>query len=300
MITMRRHLPFILFAALTLALATPAAGRQVTDQMGRSVTVPERLARVVSLAPALTEIVYDLGQEELLVATTQFSDFPEAARKLPRIGSYIQPDLEKLVALRPDLCLATKDGNPREVVEKIMSLGIPVFVVNPRNLAGVMDAVSGLGEVLRARDKAGAIVADMHRRLDAVSDRMARAKTRPGVFFQIDAAPIVSAGDHTFIDELIRLAGGRNLAAGPVHYPRFSWEELLRLRPEVVVITSMAGGQNVADLQASWRRWPDLPAVRDNKVAVVDANLFDRPTPRLVAGLEALAAILHPELVHVH
>lgn len=296
---MRNHLFLCILATLFFFLAGPAMARQVTDQLGQPVTVPDRLARVVSLTPALTEIVYALDREDLLVATTTFSDFPEGAKNLPRVGSYIQPDLEKLVALRPDLCLATKDGNPKDVVEKIMGLGIPVFVVNPQDLAGVMDAVTGLGEVLEARGKAQAIVADMQRRLDAVTSGMAKAKTRPGVFFQIDASPIVSAGDTTFIDELIRLAGGRNLAAGPASYPRFSWEELLRLRPEVVVITSMAGGQSAAELQASWHRWQDLPAVRNNKVTVVDANLFDRPTPRLIAGLEALAAILHPELFHV-
>jgi len=296
---MRYHLIFVILPVMALVFAGQAFARQVTDQIGRSVTVPDRLQRVVALTPALTEIVYDLGREDLLVATTQFSDFPEGAKNLPRIGSYIQPDLEKLVALRPDLCLATKDGNPKDVVEKIMELGIPVFVVNPRDLAGVMATVTGLGEVLQAQDKAKAIVADMQRRLETVTGIIAKAKTRPGVFFQIDAAPMVSAGDQTFIDELIRLAGGRNLAAGPASYPRFNWEELLRLRPEVVIITSMAGGQSVAELQASWRRWPDLPAVKNNLVAVVDANLFDRPTPRLIDGLEVLTAILHPELFHV-
>lgn len=107
---------------------------------------------------------------------------------------------------------------------------------------------------------------------------------------------MVSVGSDTFIHELITLAGGRNLAAGPVSYPRYGWEKILVIQPEIVVITSMAGGLKPEQLKSAWQQWPQVPAVRTSRVFVVDANLFDRATPRLVTGLEVLAAIIYPEI----
>ncbi|HSH12299.1 MAG TPA: ABC transporter substrate-binding protein, partial [Desulfurivibrionaceae bacterium] len=126
--------------------------------------------------------------------------------------------------------------------------------------------------------------------------RLGPAPSRPRVFFQIDAAPIVSAGRGTFIDELITLAGGRNLAGAVEGYPRFGWEEVLRFDPEVAIVASMAGGFSPADLKAGWRRWPQLAAVKTQRLYVIDASLVDRPTPRLLDGLEAFARIIHPEI----
>ena len=115
-------------------------------------------------------------------------------------------------------------------------------------------------------------------------------------FFQIDAAPIISAGSETFIDHLISRAGGINLAAGDTPYPRYSWEDILRMQPDIVIIASMAGGYSEDELKKSWRRWHQIPAVKNDKLFVVDAALFDRPTARLIDGLEILVDILHPSL----
>ena len=115
-------------------------------------------------------------------------------------------------------------------------------------------------------------------------------------FFQIDAEPLFSAGTDTFIHELIVLAGGINTTAGEVAYPRFSWEDIIVLQPELVLISSMAGGLSPEYLVGSWKKWDQLEAVKNDRIFVVDAELFDRPTPRLVDGLEVIAAIMHPEL----
>ena len=125
---------------------------------------------------------------------------------------------------------------------------------------------------------------------------MKKARNKPRVFFQIDAEPLFSAGNNTFIHELIELAGGINIAAGEDSYPRYSWEDILVLQPEIVLISSMAGGLSPEYLIKSWKRWNQLSAVNKDQVYVVDAELFDRPTPRLLDGLELVAAIIHPEL----
>lgn len=286
------------FALALALLLLPAIclARQLTDQGGRSVVVPERPQRVVSLAPSITEVVYALGRQELLKGTTQYSDDPPAAKQLPRVGSYVRLDIEKIVALKPDLCLAIKDGNPRHAVTRLEELGIPVYVVDPRNLAGIIEMITGLGEVLSAAEAAARITTEMRSRAERVAARLGPAPGRPRVFFQIDASPIVSAGRGTFIDELITLAGGRNLANGAEGYPRFGWEEVLRFDPEVAIVASMAGGFSVSELKAGWQKWPTLTAVKNQRLHVIDASLVDRPTPRLLDGLEAFARIIHPEI----
>jgi len=268
----------------------------VTDPVGRRVKVPQNPMRIISLAPNITEIVFALGQGHRLVGVTTYSDYPPQARRIQQIGSYVHPDLERIVSLAPDLCLAIKDGNPRDVVSRLESFGIPVYAVDPRDLNGVMAALLAMGGLLNTEDTAGRIVADMHRRIRAVEDRVMQADHRPRVFFQIGVSPIVSVGTHTFIHELIVQAGGINVAQGPVPYPRFSREQVLDLAPEVIIITSMARTAVFNQVKAGWQQWPDLPAVRNDRIFIQESNLFDRPTPRLVDALEILARLIHPEL----
>jgi len=268
----------------------------VTDQLGRKVTLPDNPQSIVSLAPSITEIIFALGQEYRLKGVTRFSDFPKEAKKLPKIGSFVRLDLEKIVALKPDLCFAVKNQNPTEVVKRLESLGIPVYAVEPRNLDSVMDALIEIGRLLNADKRASTIVNNMRLRINRVKSMVEKASSRPGVFFQIGITPIVSVGTHTFVNELIVLAGGENLAKGPILYPRFSREQVLGLSPEVLIITSMARGASFERVKEEWNQWHDLPAVRNHRVLLVDSNFFDRPTPRLVDALELLLKLIHPEL----
>ncbi len=284
------------FLLLLVMQTTMAMAYELIDQVGRRVNVPDNPQRIVSLAPNITEIVFLLGREERLVGTTQYSNYPAAAEKLPRVGSYVRLDLEKIIALKPDLCLGIKDGNPQHTVKKIEELGIPVYVINPLTLDDIIDVVLRFGSLLGEVPKSKVLAKDMKMRIDRVKERITQVSARPGVFFQIDAAPMISAGENTFIHELITIAGGRNLAAGSDMYPRFNWEEIIRLQPEIAIIASMAGGHSIDDLKGGWQKWPQIPAVRNNRIHVVDANLIDRPTPRLIEGLEEFARIIHPEL----
>lgn len=274
----------------------PALAGVWVDQSGRQVRVPAAPQRLVTMAPSLTEMVFALGLGSRLVGVEQFSDYPPATRELPQIGSYISPDLEKIVALRPDLCLAIKDGNPRQVVERLQGLGIPVYVVDPRNLPGVIATVKEIGNLLGAGAKTRELAKALSRRYQKIKTLAAQAAHRPRVFLQIGLAPIVSAGSHTFLNELITTAGGLNLAAGKTPYPRFSEEQVLALQPEVIIITSMARGGAFEQVKASWERWKNLPAVRNHRIFLVDSDLVDRPSPRLLDGLELLFRLIHPEL----
>lgn len=287
-------MPASLLTILLLCLSAKANAQQLTDQAGRMVTVPDHPERIVSLIPSITEMVFLLGKGNIIVGTSAYSNRPEAARYVPVIGSYARPDLERIMALAPDLCLASQDGNPLYVVRRLEQLGIPVFLLNPRDIGGIEQAVLLLGRLLGTKDRAKRIVACMKAQCTVIDDAVARIHHRPRVFFQVDVSPIISAGSGTFIDTLITRAGGVNLAAGPQAYPRYSWEDIIAMRPEVVLLSSMAGGYNRKDLLSLWLKWPQIPAVKNGHVYVVDADLFDRPVPRSVEGLGMLFRMLHP------
>ncbi|MBW1917259.1 MAG: cobalamin-binding protein [Deltaproteobacteria bacterium] len=274
----------------------PGQARVYTDQLGRQVSVSDNPRRVVALAASITEIIFALGQGQRLKGVTQFSNFPPAAKSLPKVGSYIHLDLERIMALRPDLCIATKDGNPKYAVDRLTDLGIPVYTVDPRDMRGVMNSIREIGHLLGASARARELVADMQRRLDRVKSLVAHSPLRPRVFLQIGIAPIVSAGSNTFLDELISRAGGQNLAAGPVAYPRFTREQVLALQPDVIIITSMTRGAAFDQIKAEWSQWDHLPASRQHRIFVVDSDIFDRPSPRMVEALETLFRLIHPEL----
>jgi iron complex transport system substrate-binding protein len=284
--------------ALFLSLSAPHLihAAMLTDQAGRRVLVPEHPQRVVALAPNITEIVFSLGKGAILCGATTYSNFPPAAARLPRVGSYVHLDLERIVALRPDLCIAIKDGNPRSVVDRLERLGIPVYAVQPRDLAGVMATVTELGRLLGARDEAAELVASIASCVAAVKEAVEGTGLRPRVFFQIGVSPIVSVGTGTLIHQLITMAGGRNCTEGPLPYPRLDWEDVLSLQPDVVIITSMEGDRARKEAVREWSRWQAVPAVRDRRVYLVSSDLFDRPSPRLVRALTVLARLMHPEL----
>ncbi len=179
------------------------------------------------------------------------------------------------------------------------ALGIPVFAVDPHTIDQIMDTLLVMGDLLKSKKKP--------KRWSPISGSGSRgsasgsqaSKDRPRVFFQIADSPLISAGKGSFIDRLITLAGGINLAGNAEGYPRYSWEDIIVLQPEVVLISSMTGDENSQQLKEAWQRWPAIPAVRHNRLYVVNADLFNRPTARLIDGLEILADILHPKAAGV-
>ncbi|ABW67864.1 ABC transporter substrate-binding protein [Desulfosudis oleivorans] len=286
----------VVTALITFLCLPVAYAKTVTDPTGRTLEVPDSPSRVVSLAPSITEIIFALERQDVLKGVTQYSDYPPEALQLPRVGSYVHLDLERIVALSPDLCIAIKDGNPKQVADRLTELGIPVYAVNPFDLNTVIQTVEEMGTLLNATKKAGQLADSMRARINRIDRLVASIPHRPAVFFQIGISPIVSAGTDTFINELITRAGGKNLAAGQTPYPRFSEEELVGLAPDVVIITSMTRDGEFDRAMAQWRKWDTLPAIKSNRIHLIDSNLVDRPTPRIVEGLETLARLIHPEL----
>jgi len=277
-----------LFPCLCLAREV---GGLVVDQAGREVRVPDHPERVISLAPSLTEIVIALGCGNLLVGATTYSDYPDEAKRLPRVGSYAQPDVERILVLRPDICLAVADMTPRTVIDRLTALGVPVYCLDITNLNAVLDSIQKVGQVLNAVDKANMLTRDMRRRMDRVGEAFANAG-KPSVLYQIGVAPMYAACKDTFINELIDIAGGRNVCASMSGYPMITREMAVSFMPEVILIPTMGRDQFEA-ARAQWARWPEVPAVRDGRIFLLDSDLYDRPGPRIPQGLEELARLLH-------
>lgn len=291
--------PLAVFFLFSNCHAASVKMRKLVDQTGRKIEIPKNPKRVISLTPSITEIIYDINREDCLKGVTKYSDFPVQAEKLPKIGSYIQLDLEKIVHLKPDLCIAVKDGNPIQTIQRLYDLGIPVYAVNPVNIASIMDTVIKVGDLLNAEKRAKAIVSDMKSRIKKIKAVASGSPFKPKVFFQIGISPIVSAGTNTFANELIKYSGGINLGAGQDPYPRFSMEQIISMDPDIIIISSMKRTKNhkiFKRVKQEWKTWTMLSAVKNKKIYVVDSNIFDRPTPRLIDGLEILAHIIHPEL----
>jgi len=288
----------ISISSLTIGLvcALPVMAKTAEDQLGREIRVPDDPQRIIALAPSITEIIFALGQQHRLKGTTQFSNYPAEAAELPKVGSYVRLDLERIVALSPDLCIAIKDGNPKEIIDRLQSLNIPVFAVNPHNLESMLQTIQKIGGILNASEKTDTLVEEMRGRMRRVDALVSKIDHRPRVFVQIGISPIISAGSNTFIHELIIRAGGINVAAGNSAYPHFSREQVLALAPDVLIITSMSRSGAYERARADWNRLADMPAVREKRIYTVNSDVFDRPSPRLIDALEILTRLLHPQL----
>jgi iron complex transport system substrate-binding protein len=272
-----------------------SASKTFKDEVGREVIVPFPPRKMVSLAPNVTEILFSLGLDQEIVGVSIHCDFPEKVRSKVRVGSYINLDFEKIVSLKPDLIIATGAGNTRDMVERLERLGFPTYVIFPKNVEDVIRSVGHLGQLV-GREKEGVeIIQEMKRRRKRVVE-LTQGFPRPRVFLQIGEAPIVTVGKNSFADDLIRLAGGKNVAGNEKErYPRFGMEEILKRSPEVILISSMNPKGNYLKVLQEWSRWKTIPAVKNGRIHLLDSDLVDRPSPRIIEGLEEMARILHPE-----
>jgi iron complex transport system substrate-binding protein len=283
----------LLFVLLLFLVSRPAVGQAsfplvMKDDRDIAVRMASPPRRVVSLAPNLTEIVFLLGQQERLVGVTRYCNYPPQAALLPRVGGIVDPDVERIVAAAPDLVLCTTDGNPRERVRILEEMGIPCFATGPQNLDAVFETIVKIGEILgvpeRGRKEANA--------LRARAERVSREKhsLSPRVLLVVSTSPVIAAGKGTFLDEILRIAGGTN-AAGSFsgRYPRLSVEDLIRAGPDVILVAAMSG---VEEFSPDVTRWGEVPAFREGDVFPLDGDLVTRPGPRMVAALERVDELL--------
>ena len=266
----------------------------ILDETGRRVKIPAEVKRVVSLAPNLTEIVFALGRGDQLAGDTDFCDYPPEATKKPHVGGPVNPNFEQIVALKPDLILATSI-NRRETVDALDRLGLPVFITDPHSVNEMISTVEHIGAALHSEESAGTLASDLRARLADLDRRLAGTMPRR-VLFVVWTDPLISVGRGTFIADALRHAGAQSVVETAAEWPRISLEEVVRLQPEYIVFASAHAGDTQPDIDALRSRpgWRELDALRRRNVVVI-SDAINRPAPRMMDAMEQLARALHPE-----
>lgn len=267
-----------------------------TDDVGRRVYLAKPARRVVSLAPSVTEILFAVGLDSEVAGVTTFCDYPPAAKAKPKVGSSIQ-NLEAIIGLKPDLVLAVKSEIVRpDVLAKLEQLKIPMFILAPKTIEDILGHISTVGSLVGHDREARVVAQGLRERLSGLRSRMGAA--RPvRVFYVVNTDPLISVGSGSFIHQMLELAGGDNIVGQTaIPYPKVSLEEVLRRDPEVLLFPVGASEGIPEAEQQRWRKWTTLSAVVHNRMHQVKAELVNRPGPRVVDGIEALAQAIHPAL----
>ena len=275
-----------LLAAAWLASTSAQADIAVRDDTGRELKLPRPAQRIVSLAPHVTELLFAAGAGEHVVGAVAYSDYPEAARKLPRVGGYTNVDMEAIAALKPDLVIAWKSGNRDAHLDKLTALGIPVFVNEPRSLDDVARSLETICR-LAGTDAAGRAAADAFRaRKGALAARFGQ-RPRVRMFYQIWDKPLMTINDEHLISDVIRLCGGDNVFGKLTQLaPTIGVESVLAADPEVIVASGM--GESRPEWLDRWKRWPKLAATARDNLYFVQPELIQRHTPRILDGATML------------
>lgn len=281
-----RHLAFSLLVFSGLARADV----DLTDDQGRAVHLAQPARRIVSLAPHVTELLYAAGAGERVVGAVQYSDYPEAAKKVARVGSYTAVDMEKVVALKPDLVVAWKSGNRDAHLDKLRGLGIPVFINEPRKIDDVARSLSQLGRLAGTEAVAEPAAKAFRERYAALAAKYsARPKVR--TFYEIWNRPLMTINGEHLIADVMRLCGGENVFAKlPVLAPAIDVEAVLAAQPEAIVASGM--GEARPEWLDDWRKWTKLPAVARGNLFFIPPDQIQRHTPRILDGAERLCGQL--------
>ena len=307
--TWRRHFPAILAAlaisavlsqstfaaaASTRRAAQSLQARVVTDEVGRRVTIPADVRRVVSLAPNLTETLYALGLSDRLAADTDYCDVPTEAKTKPHVGAPLNPSIEAIVALHPDLVFATTSINRRDTVDALARLHIAVYATDPHTIRAMIDSFGRMADLVGAPEKGRTLVAKLDATLDSLHARLADLPL-VHVLFVVWLDPLITIGQNTFIADALRWAGAESVVLSHRNWPQLNFEEAVRLQPDYIVLAESHTGEGSRTLEDLRGRaaWRDLRAVQLGHVAIISEEI-DRPAPGLIDAIEQLARDLHP------
>ncbi len=273
---------------------TEPASREVTDETGRSVRIPQPVRRIVSLAPSVTETLFALGLGDRIVGDTDFCDYPPEAKRKTRIGGPVDPNIEVIAALHPDLVVGARSINRLASVHSLEQLGIPVYGTDPRSVEQVLTSTERLGELLGAGDAGRSLLANLRARLSQIDRRLAGLPPQT-VMMVVWLDPLISVGRNTFLEDALRRAGARSIIDTQQSWPNVNLEEVIRLQPKYLIFSSDDPQQvqrQLAELQDR-PAWRQLDAVRNRRFIVV-SEAISHPSPRLIDGIEQLAAELYP------
>ena len=281
---------------LCLAAGTATAAIGIRDDHGNMVSLPQPARRVISLAPHVTELLFAAGGGDRLVGAVSYSDYPEAAKRIPRVGDNRQVDLERILAMKPDLVVVWRHGGSERQLAQLRQLGIPLFYSEPRQLDDIPDSVLRLGLLMGTGQEAQRVAAELRATLSSLAASYGK---RPAVrvFYQVWYRPLYTLSGRHIVSDALRLCGGENVFADlPAIAPTVGVEAVLREDPEAIVGTAERhpadGGVDM------WKRYPMMRAVKGGNLITMDGNLLNRPGPRMIAGTASLCKKLEQVRQH--
>lgn len=285
------------FAIAAVLTAVTAEAKNLKDATGEIIHVPDHPVRIITLAPSVAELAAEfLGSDlQRIVGVSESTDYPPALGKVESIGPYNRFNLEKVAGLKPDLVLATIQGNAKDQVIHLRELGIPVFVLATGNFSEVEEAMSRMPELLGLSEKASAVVQQFKRKLAEIHERGKNRSQHPKVLLQLDDSPLVVAGGDSFLSEELKAVGAENVYGdSKIGYPRPSLEDVLKRDPDFIFIMALGSDPKPFTTMASkWTQYPRLQAVREKRVRVIIADALLRPSMRLLEGLAVLERTLY-------
>ena len=280
----------MLFAALLPSGTATALTLQ--DDAGNRVELSKPAARIVSLAPHITEALFAAGAGDKIVGTVTYSDFPEAAKKIPLVGSYNEVNFEQILALQPDLIIAWQTGNSSDTLEKLKTLNLPVYLSEPKDLVTIARSIRRYGELAGTENAANAAA-------DAFDQKLAQLKAANAgkpeltLFYQVWEEPLYTLGGGHFSRDMFALCGGKNIFADQEHpSPVVSVEAIVTRNPQVMLTGDHHGERRIEDWKAKWVQWSSIDAVKKDQLYLVDQDIYTRSSPRAVQGAEDLCGIL--------
>jgi iron complex transport system substrate-binding protein len=281
----------LLAFALSGFVFAAQASRVLTDGTGRKVTVPDHPHRIVCLVPSVTDTVFALGSGEDVVAISDYTTYPAAALKKPSIGGLVKPSIETILSFHPDLVVGTEIPGSAETATQLETVGIPVYLIDPHGLAGILHSVDNIGQALNRAPQAAALNLTLAQRIEAVKTRTA-GKPAPRILVAVWYDPIITIGKHAFITEILEAAGAKSITDDLLpDWPQISMEALIARAPEALLLVR-DGKVNIETLQKR-PGWSSLAAIQARKVYYVDKGIED-PSPVSINALEEMAREFHP------
>lgn len=252
--------------------------------------------RIISVSPGITEIIGVIDADSMLVGVSLYSYYPPSVKALPKVGSYVKPNIEQIISLNPDLVVMSFNGAPRSDVEKLRRLNIKVAVLRSEKFSDIIKNINWLGKVLEHQKEAKEAAGDLESRYEQIRS-LVQGIPKPRAFYSIALNPIVSVGAKSFINDLICDAGGINVTGNiDQAYPKLSIESVIALSPDVLVFSSGMGNEpDMKNQIPFWMRWEDIPAVRNRRFIEINHDIINRPGPRVVHALALMAQQLHTE-----
>jgi iron complex transport system substrate-binding protein len=278
-----------------MAVALMAALCLAAPALSTRAAADDAPQRIVSLTPAVTEIVFALGLGDRLVGVSSYCDHPPAAKEIEKVGTFVTPAIERIVATRPDLVIAEPNVGNRNPVESLRELGVAVLIVDPDTIAQAKQTFVDIATRLGVPERGAALAAKVDADIAAVVGRLGDVPLRRTLFV-VGRRPLIVAGSGTLQDELLQLARGSNVGAdGGPGWPHLSIEHVVAAAPDVIIDASMGNEDGAEEAVTFWGHFASIPAVRNQRVAVYGAGEVFRPGPRIGAALEGVARLVHPE-----